>query len=112
MYHGSVASPLKTALDYCGFDEFEDTTVGLLAVSGGSFPTAALAHLPAIGRAPDAWVLPHQAAVPDSPAQFEDGELTDPDLRERVERLGEELARYAGVASYPAGTASAARAGD
>lgn len=105
MYHGSVASPLKTALDYCGFDEFEGTTVGLLAVAGGAFPTAALDHLRAIGRALDAWVLPHQAAVPDSHAQFADGDLTDPDLRERVETLGSELVRYAGVDGYPDGAA-------
>jgi NAD(P)H-dependent FMN reductase len=106
MYHGSVASPLKTALDYCGFDGFEDTTVGLLAVAGGAFPTAALDHLRAIGRALDAWVLPHQAAVPNSHAQFEDGELTDPDLEARVETLGEELVQYAGVASYGTETAT------
>jgi len=35
MYHGSYSAPLKNALDYCGFDEFENTTVGLLGVSGG-----------------------------------------------------------------------------
>jgi len=107
MYHGSVASPLKTALDYCGFDEFEGTTVGLLAVSGGAFPTAALDHLRIVARALDAWVLPHQAAVPDSHAQFADGELTDSDLRKRVERLGTELVRYAGVESYPRDVADA-----
>ena len=104
MYHGSVASPLKTALDYCGFDEFEGSTVGLLAVAGGAFPTAALDHLRTVARALDAWVLPHQAAVPDSHAAFADGELNDPDLRARIETLGSELVRYAGVASYPAGT--------
>jgi len=106
MYHGSVASPLKTALDYCGFDEFEGTMVGLLAVAGGAFPTGALDHLRAIGRALDAWVLPHQAAIPDSHAQFADGELTDPDLRDRVETLGVELVRYAGVAAHGAETAA------
>ncbi|MEF8855851.1 MAG: NAD(P)H-dependent oxidoreductase [Haloplanus sp.] len=112
MYHGSVASPLKTALDYCGFDEFEGTTVGLLAVAGGAFPTAALDHLRIIARALDAWVLPHQAAIPDSHATFADGELTDPDLRERIERLGENLVEYAGVAAYPEGTpAPSAEAG-
>ncbi len=37
MYHGSYSSALKNALDYCGFDEFEDKTVGLLGVSGGVF---------------------------------------------------------------------------
>lgn len=59
VYHGSYATPLKNALDYCGaqessilgmpksslfehFDEFENTTVGLLAVAGGSFPLTAM----------------------------------------------------------------------
>ncbi|MFB6103133.1 MAG: NADPH-dependent FMN reductase [Haloplanus sp.] len=113
MYHGSVASPLKTALDYCGFDEFEDTTVGLLAVAGGAFPTPALEHLRAISRALDAWVLPTQAAVPDSHSQFEGGTLTDADLRERVETLGAELVRYAGIASDPQATGTpVAEAGD
>jgi NAD(P)H-dependent FMN reductase len=114
MHHGSVASPLKTALDYCGFDEFEETTVGLLAVAGGAFPTAALDHLRIVARALDAWVLPHQAAVSDSHAQFADGKLTDPDLRERIERLGEALVEYAGVAAYPEEAAAprAAEPGD
>ena len=57
MYHGSCASPLKTALDCCGFDEFEETTVGLLAVSGGGgFPLPAPEHLRAVCRAFEAWV--------------------------------------------------------
>jgi hypothetical protein len=54
---------LGLALDYCGFDEFEDTTVGLLAVAGGSFPVSALDHLRTVCRAVNAWVLPHQAAI-------------------------------------------------
>jgi NAD(P)H-dependent FMN reductase len=115
MYHGSYASPLKTALDYCGFDEFEDTTVGLLAVAGGDFPTAALEHLRSVCRALDAWVLPTQAAVPDSHSQFADGELTDAALRDRVETLGAELVRFAAVGSMPsepAGDAPLAEAND
>jgi NAD(P)H-dependent FMN reductase len=63
VYHGSFSAPLKNALDYCGFDEFEDTTVGLLAVAGGSFPVSALDHLRTVCRAVNAWVLPHQAAI-------------------------------------------------
>ncbi len=42
MYHGSYSSPLKTALDYCSIEDVEGTTVGLLAVAGGGFPTPAL----------------------------------------------------------------------
>lgn len=108
MYHGSYAAPLKNALDYCGFDEFEETTVGLLVVSGGGFPTPALEHLRSVARALDAWVLPHQVAIPDSHAAFEDGRLTGEGLRERVETLGTDLVDYAGVESYPETTTACA----
>lgn len=100
MYHGSYSGALKNALDYCGFDEFEDKTVGLLAVSGGSFPITALDHLRAVCRALDAWVLPYQAAVPRSNEYFGDGELLDADLRDRVETLGHRLVRYARIQEY------------
>jgi NAD(P)H-dependent FMN reductase len=108
MYHGSYSSVLKTALDYCGFDEFEDTTVGLLAVSGGGFPTPALEHLRSVVRALDAWVLPHQVAIPDSHGAFDDDGLIDRALVERVETLGTDLVDYAGVESYPEATAACA----
>lgn len=108
MYHGSYSSTLKTALDYCGFDEFEDTTVGLLVVSGGGFPTPALEHLRSVVRALDAWVLPHQVAIPDAHSAFEDGDLTDGSLTERIEQLGTDLVGYAGVESYPETTAACA----
>lgn len=97
MYHGSYSSPLKTAIDYCGFDEFEHKTVGLLGVSGGSFPINALEHLRSVCRALDAWVTPYQAAVPNSGRNFEDGTLSDDDLRSRVETLGERVVRYARI---------------
>ena len=102
MYHGSFSSPLKTALDYSGFDEFEETTVGLLAVSGGAFPTPALEHLRAVVRALDAWPLPLDVAVPNSHEQVADGTLADEALSDRAARLGTELVEYANVAQYPA----------
>jgi len=101
MYHGSYASPLKTALDYCGFDEFEDKTVGLLAVSGGSFPITALDHLRSVCRALDAWVLPYQAAVPNAPKKIDDGEITDPTIVDRVAVLGERAVEYANIEPDP-----------
>ncbi len=101
MYHGSYASPLKTALDYCGFDEFEDTTVGLLAVAGGAFPLPALSHLREVCRALEAWTLPTEVAIPNSHSATEDGQLVDEDVRERVQTLGRELVEYANVAAYP-----------
>jgi len=101
MYHGSYASPLKTALDYCGFDEFEKKTVGLLGVAGGSFPITALEHLRSVCRALDCWVIPHQAAVPRAASQFADGELTDDRVRERVQTLGVEAVRFANIEADP-----------
>ncbi|WP_255149231.1 NADPH-dependent FMN reductase [Halorarius halobius] len=101
VYHGSYASPLKTALDYCGFDEFEEKTVGLLAVAGGSFPTATLDHLRVVMRALNAWVLPHQAALPRVGSHFEGGELVDDDLRDRVETLGRRCVEYANIEPDP-----------
>ncbi len=101
MYHGSFSAPLKNALDYCGFDEFEDETVGLLAVSGGGFPVTALEHLRSVCRALNAWVLPHQAAIPRAHSQFEDGRIVDDDLRDRVATLGHRAVEYANIEPDP-----------
>jgi len=116
MYHGSYSAPLKNALDYCGFDEFENTTVGLLAVSGGSFPITALDHLRSVCRALNAWVLPYQAAVPQSSSAFEGGHFAvpqsssafdgghfaDDDSANRVAVLGERAVEYANIQPDPA----------
>lgn len=102
MYHGSFSSPLKTALDYSGFEEFENTTVGLLAVSGGSFPTPALEHLRSVMRAFDAWPLPLDVAIPNSRDQVVDASLVEDSLSDRVRRLGTEVVQYADVAQYRA----------
>jgi NAD(P)H-dependent FMN reductase len=101
MYHGSYASPLKTALDYCGFEEFEDTTVGLLAVAGGGFPLPALEHLREVCRALEAWTLPTQVAVPNSHSATSDGAIADDDTADRIATLGRELHAYANVSTYP-----------
>ncbi|MDY6779075.1 MAG: NAD(P)H-dependent oxidoreductase [Halobacteria archaeon] len=101
MYHGSYSSALKTVLDYSGFDEFEDTTVALIAVSGGRFPVTALEHLRSVCRALNAWVLPKQAAVPNSGDAFRDGEFADESIGERVDEIGTQVVRYAGVSEYP-----------
>ena len=101
MYHGSYSSPLKTALDYCGFDEFEDKTVGLLAASGGSFPVTALEHLRSVCRSLNAWVIPYQAAIPNARDRIEDGEFVDGSIAERVETLGVRAVQFAGVGHDP-----------
>jgi NAD(P)H-dependent FMN reductase len=102
VYHGSYSSVLKNALDYCGFDEFENQTVGLLAVAGGGFPVTTLDHLRSVCRALNAWVLPHQAAIPRASGQFEDGAFVDDSLAERVAVLGQRAVEYANITPDPA----------
>lgn len=97
MYHGSYSGVLKNALDYCGFDEFENTTVGLLVVSGGPFPTPALDHLRVVCRSLHAWVLPYQAAIPQARTVFDDNGFTDKELQERIRMLGIRAVEYASI---------------
>ncbi|WP_256390765.1 NADPH-dependent FMN reductase [Natronoarchaeum rubrum] len=100
-YHGSYSGQLKNALDYCGRDEFGGTTVGLMEVAGGEFPTAPLDHLRSVCRTLNAWVLPTEVAIPSSSSTVADGEIDDERIAERVARLGEQVAAYAGVENYP-----------
>ena len=101
VYHGSYSSAMKTALDYCGFDEFEETTVGLLCVAGGSFPTTTLDHLRSVGRALNAWVLPHQVAIPQARDSFEDGTIVDDVVLDRIDTLGRRIVEYATIEPDP-----------
>jgi len=102
MYHGSYSGVLKNALDHCGFDEFEGKTVGLLAVAGGAFPITALEHLRSVCRALDAWVLPHQAAIPRASSAFADGTFVDDGMEDRVATLGRRVVEYASIEPDPA----------
>lgn len=113
VYHGSYSSAMKNYLDYCGFDEFEDTTVGLVAIAGGGTFGPTLEHLRAVCRGVHAWVLPHQVGVRKAYDAFEDGvapegqrggdgeavvaEFEDESLAERVETLGREVVEYADI---------------
>lgn len=114
VYHGSYSSPLKTILDYSGFDEFRDVTVGLVAVSGGAFPITALDHLRSVLRSLNAWVLPFQAAVPNSkgavswPDDIDEdadpavsAQFTDDGIDDRVGTLGRRVVEYANIEPEP-----------
>ncbi|MFB6267279.1 MAG: NADPH-dependent FMN reductase [Halodesulfurarchaeum sp.] len=101
VYHGSFSAPLKNALDYCRFAEFENKTVGMVAVAGGSFPLTALDHLRSAMRALDTWVLPFQVAVPNASDVTADGQLADEELEERLETLGRRTVQYANIEPDP-----------
>ncbi|WP_231185887.1 NADPH-dependent FMN reductase [Haladaptatus sp. DYF46] len=95
VYHGSYTSAFRNVHDYCSFDEFEDTTVGLLAVAGGGSYGSTLDHMRITVRGVHGWVLPHQVGIRKAYEQFEDGEFVDGDLEERVRKLGTQAVKYA-----------------
>lgn len=104
VYHHSYSSPTKTVLDYCGFEEFEDTLVGVLAVSGGGVggsATEALSHLRGSVLGLRAWLYPRQVVVPNASANVLGGEITDPDLADRVAEFGANLVQAAGADDSP-----------
>lgn len=104
VYHHSYASPLKTVLDYCGFEEFDETLVGVLAVAGGGaggFPTEALGHLRGAVLGLRAWLYPRQVVIPNASANVVDGEIVDQALADRVAEFGANLARHAGPEPSP-----------
>jgi NAD(P)H-dependent FMN reductase len=100
-YHGSYSGALKNALDYCGREEFEETTVGLLEVAAGAFPGSALIHLRTVSRTLRAWTLPTEVAIPDSQTVIGQNRIDDPEIAERTARLGRELVEHAGGATHP-----------
>ena len=95
VYHGSYSGAIRNAHDYCTFDEYEDTTVGLLAVAGGGSYASTLDHLRITVRGVHGWVLPHQVGIRNAYDQFENGQFKDEDLEERTRKLGRQLVEYA-----------------
>jgi len=97
VYHGMVSSALKSAFDYLGKDEFEDTTVGLLATAGGGSYGPTLEHLRTGVRTVHGWTLPHEVGIRGASTEFENGEFVDPDLEARVTKLGRMATEYARI---------------
>lgn len=96
VYHGSYSGTLKCAIDYCGFDEFEGKTVGLVAVAGGSFPTSALMHMRTVCRSLNAWVLPKELVIPNSSENISQSQrsITDEEYLERALKVGRKLTEH------------------
>ncbi len=101
IYHGTIASPLKTALDYCGFDEFEDTLAGIVVTAGGRFPTPAILHLRTAVRWVQGWVHPTHVGIPDASDAIQDGAVVDDGVADRLETLGEAMVDYAAIGRLP-----------
>ena len=96
-YHSGMSGALKNALDLMGFDEFGGKMLGLVGVSGGAMGAVnALNSLRAVGRALHAWVIPHQATIPQAWKVFDNnGKIENEDYRERLLEVGRQVARFA-----------------
>ena len=117
VYHGSYSSAFRSFHDWCSFDEYEDTAVGLLATAGGGSYASTLDHMRSTVRGVHGWVVPHQVGIRNASSRFEsrpsddgdattaadvDGDIplppadtayvfTDESLRDRTLELGREV---------------------
>ncbi|WP_254864615.1 NADPH-dependent FMN reductase [Halovivax gelatinilyticus] len=117
VYHGSYSGALKNFHDYCGKDDYEHTTVGLLATAGGGSFGPTLDHLRSTVRGVHGWVVPNQVGIRNARNQFVDDPnaidgraVRDSSLEDRFERLGETLVAYAYI--DPTQVAESASAAD
>jgi NAD(P)H-dependent FMN reductase len=103
VYHGSYSSTFRNFHDYCSFDEYEDTVVGLLATAGGGSYGATLEHMRSTVRGVHGWVVPHQVGIRGASSEFDgDGNVIDPKLDDRIAKLGRVVAERAGTCVAPA----------
>ncbi|CQH62213.1 homolog to NAD(P)H dehydrogenase (quinone) [Halobacterium hubeiense] len=86
-YHSSYSSTFRNFHDYCGFDEYTDTPVGLVVVAGGGTIASPLDHLRVTMRGVHADVVAEQVGVRNASRYFEGGALTDDDLAQRLDDL-------------------------
>lgn len=97
VYHGSYSSTWRNFHDYCSFDDFEDTAVGLVASAGGGSYASTLAHMRDTVRGVHGWVVPRQVGIRDASTKVDAdaGRVLHEDTATRLEDLGEQVARHA-----------------
>ena len=95
VYHGSYASTFKSFQDYCGFDEYEETVVGLVATAGGGSYASTLEHMRSTVRGVHGLVVPRQVGIRNARTKFAGGEPTDDATRERLASLTAQVVDYA-----------------
>ena len=95
--HGSMSGVLKNALDLTDRELFEGKMLGLIGVAGGRMgANETLSHLRTVARSLHAWVVPTQVSVADADRAFDPrGVPIDPELRQRLEAIGRQVAHFA-----------------
>jgi azobenzene reductase len=110
VYHSSYSAAFRSFHDYCSYDEYEQTVVGLLVAAGGGTIAGTLNDMRTTVRGVHGWTLPNQVGLRGARNKFEErerepepGELgsgsqyvfTDEDLRNRTCKLGYRVGIYA-----------------
>lgn len=91
-YHGDMSGVLKNAMDLLEDEHIIGKVVGLIAVVGGVHSTHAINTMRLVCRQLHCWVIPEQVVIPYSEESFNaQGELKDPELEERLEKMIEHL---------------------
>lgn len=110
VYHSSYSAAFRNFHDYCSFDEYEETVVGLLVAAGGGTIADTLNDMRTTVRGVHGWVLPTQVGLRGASSRFAertreppsdeigaDAEyaFVDDDLRARTCQLGYRVGTYA-----------------
>jgi NAD(P)H-dependent FMN reductase len=110
VYHGSYSAAFRSFHDYCSFDEYENTVVGLLVAAGGGTIADTLSDMRSTIRGVHGWTLPHQVGLRGARNAFEARErdpepaelgsdsqyaFVDESLRARTCKLGFRVGTYA-----------------
>ncbi len=102
-YHGSLSGAVKNALDFIQFLSNDSPsflygkTVGVIATGAGAIAAVnAITHLNQVAHALRAQVVPLAVPITGVGRAIEDGVLTDPQFRQRLEMLVKELVVLAG----------------
>jgi azobenzene reductase len=95
VYHASYSSTFRNFHDYCSFDDFEDTAVGLIATAGGGSYGSTLEHMRSTVRGVHGWVVPRQVGIRNASDKIEDDVIVDENISDRLVTLGEQVATHA-----------------
>lgn len=95
VYHGSYGSTWRNFHDYCSFDDFEDTAVGLIACAGGGSYASTLDHMRTTVRGVHGWVVPRQVGIRNATNKIQDGTVIHQDTADRLDDLATQVIRHA-----------------
>jgi NAD(P)H-dependent FMN reductase len=95
VYHSSYSSTFKNFHDYCGFDEYEETVVGLVAVAGGGSYGSTLEHMRSTVRGVHGLVVPRQVGIRNAKSKFDAGAVADEAIGDRLDALAAQVVDYA-----------------